>query len=839
MQPLKARALSSIRVLSCFILVLIAFFVLHPTPAAAQDSDVKRQLYQSVLANPELMKLLGQIQKEPENQALMDTFLIKMPMSPIDFFVTAMESRFQEYAVPRHIQDLQDRWLKFHPEFSRKTGEPAIPEIPSAIFYVNPDLLPLAPVVGTNRDEAFTIGPTDYQGEIQIGVNKSNAQQLVDGANTWNACGANPNGTQDIFASTDSGTTWNYTCAPDVGAYTGLACAQPHFGSDPGIAWDNNNNAYVNYMLICCDSASCPNPSAAIVVAKSTNAGSTWSALGVVTGYAALNDKNFYTIDNTPTSPFFNRHYACWDLNHDERIAFSSNGGSAWTTVNTPKGTRTIDIGCDLAVSDAGNVYLTWDGLTCPFNCNGEDSYFSRSTNGGVSWSAPVTVVANKRAIAFSNQANPPSEDQRGINPFGAVDVNNNSASACYHNLYFAYTDLASGSNLTTANVYVKRSTDNGATWSTAVQVNDDASGASSTTTQFHPWLQVDQTDGSVIVGWHDTRHYSTNNRRMEAYIARSTNCGVNWEANIQVSQNSSEFNNNTVPYTDENSTDNANFNPNQYGEYLGVDTHNRMAYMAWCDSRQFYPTNVGTQKENVGFASITFCSAPTGFAAPTATPGCNGAAAKVDLSWSAPAGWGTNATGGTYSVERATNIAGPYTPLVTGQVGTTYTDNTAATSTTYFYHIIAKNNCPGTALTPMSTTSSSTSATTSPCTPTPPPVGDGWPGHAAGNPMLLTKSGNDIVATWDATTCNSSGALILYGNIGNFSGYAGGADCAAGNTGTKTFTPPAGDVWFNIVWDSGTIGGHPGYSTAGARTWSSIGLCSMLTDNIGDNVCN
>lgn len=805
------------------------------------DFDKKVQIYNQIYADPQITDLMSRIERDPTNQALTDELLIRLPISPLELFEIDLAIHHHELAVPKYIYERHLRWLHFHP-----FAGPVQPQQQdnSALDMFLPELspespvVPLAPLVGTNRDEAYTLsspngGPLQYQGEIQLFVNKNNPLQMIDSANTWNACGANPNGTQDIFASTDGGVTWNYNCAPDAAAYSGLACGGTHFGSDPAVAWDNSGNAYLNYMMICGNNA-------AIVVAKSTNQGTTWSALGVVTGYANLNDKNFYVIDNTPASAFFNRHYSCWDLNNNERIAYSSNGGSTWTTVNTPSGTRAIDIGCDMAVRDDGRVYLIWDGLTCTSSCTGDDTYFSRSTNGGVNWSAAITVAPNKNLIAFSTQTAPPAENQRGIDPFGSIDIDNNSASACYHNLYVSYTNLAaSGTQGRPANVYVRRSTDDGATWSAQVQVNDDAVGTASTTTQWHPWLQVDQTDGSVVIAWQDTRNFSSNDRRMEVFVSRSTNCGVNWEANIKVAQNSSEFNNNTISYSDHNSTDNTLFNPNQYGEYMGVDAHNRVAYMAWSDTRQYYPGSTSnTQKDNVAFANVTFCSAPTGFGAPTVTPGCNGTSVKVDLSWSAPASWGTNATGGTYSVERATSIGGPYTSLVSGLSGTTYTDNTAAASTTYFYRIVAKNNCPGTALTPMSLTSGSTSGTTGVCSGLP-PVGDGWPGHGAGNPATFNKSGTNITANWDAITCNSTNAIIVYGTIGNYSAYVGSVDCAAGTSGTKTFTPPAGDLWFNILWKNGSTTGHPGYSSAGERTWSSVGLCSTLADNFADNVCN
>lgn len=126
------------------------------------------------------------------------------------------------------------------------------------------------------------------------------------------------------------------------------------------------------------------------------------------------------------------------------------------------------------------------------------------------------------------------------------------------------------------------------------------------------------------------------------------------------------------------------------------------------------------------------------------------------------------------------------------------------------------------------------------------PPVADGWSGHAGGTAAKFVKSSGNIAATWDVSTCNGVGAMILYGNIGDYSGYAGSADCSAGANGSKTFSPPSGSVWFNIVWANipnvvtpQGIAGHPGFSSAGARTWTSTGLCNIVCDDSNDNTCN
>lgn len=716
--------------------------------------EEKIELYSRTLQDVTLRDLIQRYSEHPEDTILRTELLRRIPLSPLDMFQLRMELSFHEYVIPREVYAFHQDWLKVHEGLTRNNREGMLKPLN---FYVELENgtggQSLAPVVGTNRDVAYTNNPppTEYQGEVQGAVDRTNPNRLIAGANTWDAPGSCDQ-TQAIFYSSNGGTSWGYTCAPSVGAY-GQSCPGGGivFGSDPEIEWNDAGNAYFNYMLLCCD-ISCQFgfslPTSAIAVAQSTNGGATWTGKALISNHLNntnnFDDKEFYAIDNNPSSPYYGRHYSCWDINNNEVIAYSTNGGSTWTQVDLPN--KNLDLGCEMAIGDNGTVYLVWDSLTCgQQTCTAEASYFTKSTNGGVSWSTPVQVV-NHNLVSFSGSNKPPVEDQRGINPFGAIDRDNNPNSSCYGTLYFAYTDYPNGGNAAQSNIYVKRSTNDGATWGAAVKVNDD----STTRTQWHPFLTVDPTDGSVIVGWHDARN-DPNNKKTDYYLARSVDCGLTWEGNIKVSQPSSEFNNSTISYTDENSGDNTNSNPNQYGEYLGVDAYNRMAYMFWTDSRQFYPGSTGnTQKENVGFATVTFCSAPSAPGTPTLTPGCNGSNPKVDLSWTAPSNWGTNATGGTYSVERATTSGGPYTVLVTGLTGTTYTDTTVQSNTTYYYHILAKNNCPGTPLTAMSTTGGTASTTTGSCVapdidPLPPTLdfGNILVGTSLTNTLTLNNQGN------------------------------------------------------------------------------------------------
>src|SRR5207247_5556759 len=123
---------------------------------------------------------------------------------------------------------------------------------------------------------------------------------------------------------------------------------------------------------------------------------------------------------------------------------------------------------------------------------------------------------------------------------------------------------------------------------------------------------------------------------------------------------------------------DNTAFDGNQYGDYSGIAALNRQVHPLWTDSRMFFPTadtQSPTRREDNATSAIVNCSAPSAIAAPNVNPTT---APSIVVSCSAPAGWGTNATSGTYSVYRNTSAVFPGgAPLASNLTSTTYVDTT------------------------------------------------------------------------------------------------------------------------------------------------------------------
>ncbi|MEA2239415.1 MAG: hypothetical protein QOC81_4139 [Thermoanaerobaculia bacterium] len=467
-------------------------------------------------------------------------------------------------------------------------------------------------------------------------------------------------------------------------------------------------------------------------------------------------------------------HTLQWDLDYNNSVAETNENNNSASKALTPSEQATgDDIGGNVVVGADGTVYVIWNRLTP------EKIVFSKSVDGGNTWSSPV-AVASMALGSFGPNNDLPAQNDRGINAFGSLGIDSNPASSYFGTLYVAFNDFPAGTTSgTDLNTYVARSSNGGASWSARVKVNDDTG----TATQLFPWLSVDQTDGSVNVSWYDTRA-DANNRKTQVYYARSSNGGVSFEPNIRITDSGSAFRNN-VSYSNESSTDNASSNGNQYGDYAGVVAANRVVHPFWVDSRNFFPvadTTSPSRAEDVSSAAIVNCSSPAQVASPGVSTSCP--TTGVQVSWTAPSGWGTNATSGTYSVYRSTTASFPNgSPLVSGLTSTSFNDSSGVSGTTYFYFIAARNNCPGTTLTPMTRASAAS-------------VGVLYPSCGLAAPTSLVARATSS-ATVDLTWVNSVGAVSYQIQRSSGTGFS-----TIGTATGPAFTdnPPGADTAYLYV---------------------------------------
>src|SRR5688572_16257590 len=107
--------------------------------------------------------------------------------------------------------------------------------------------------------------------------------------------------------------------------WTGGAFGTPTF-CDPAVAISNNGRYYVGYI----------DPNLGQSIAVSTDEGASWTHHAVASGFTAMRDKNHLWVDKSLTSPYQHNLYAAWtDFGgpNDSRILFtrSTDGGLTWS----------------------------------------------------------------------------------------------------------------------------------------------------------------------------------------------------------------------------------------------------------------------------------------------------------------------------------------------------------------------------------------------------------------------------------------------------------------------------------------------------------------------------
>jgi hypothetical protein len=168
--------------------------------------------------------------------------------------------------------------------------------------------------------------------------------------------------------------------------------------------------------------------------------------------------------------------------------------------------------------------------------------------------------------------------------------------------LYMLYTN-ASDRFSDDTNIVLRRSNDNGATFSSQIRINDDGG----TNSQFFGRLAVDQTTGYLASVWYDARN-SLGNNSVELWGSVSVDGGSNWAPNFKISDAISDGRSATTGILRE------------FGDYISLDFYNGHLVTAWADfSNSTFDNPNGKAASDIYFSNITVSSAPSSVPAPTA----------------------------------------------------------------------------------------------------------------------------------------------------------------------------------------------------------------------------
>ena len=234
-------------------------------------------------------------------------------------------------------------------------------------------------------------------------------------------------------------------------------------------------------------------------------------------------------------------------------------------------------------VDGNGNVHITFYGSKDNINFG---VYHSVSTDGGQTFSNPNLVSNIKFDLpAFSTGGQ--TDNIEGINPTRLYPAIYSACSHTNSNVYVTWTAFGvNNDDGQKSQIYFSRSTDNGATWSTPITVNDDNANVDN----YYSSITVAQ-NNDIKISWYDRRDDTTNNINTHYYMAISTDEGVSFGTNIQVSTLPTDFS-----HVGDN---NQNFGVGEYNQVLTTDSY---TIPVWTDGR----TNDGNLNLYAAFISNT-----------------------------------------------------------------------------------------------------------------------------------------------------------------------------------------------------------------------------------------
>jgi hypothetical protein len=435
---------------------------------------------------------------------------------------------------------------------------------------------PFAPGCG-GPGEAVNGGFNYLNAEVEpwVAVNPANPANIVG---FWQQDRWSDGGAHGLVAgvSKDGGLTWTETW-PALSRCAGATSGDPGFferSSDPWVSFAPNGDLYS--ISISFDDSTARN---AVLVSKSTDGGSTWQrpiTLKFDNPRAVgnnFNDKESITAD--PGDARF--AYAVWDrlvspselasasgVEHGGFFAFrgptwfarTTDGGRTWEPPRPiyDPGERNQTISNQIVVTPDGTLVDGFQLLKMSQNnqgTRGDHIAVIRSTDMGVTWSAPTIVAADptfgvrdpEPRVCRTFNPNPCTLVRTGdIVPDFAVD----RASGALYAVWQQHRTFTVLGNPVDDVVLLSRSTDGGRTWSAPVQVNQTPAGAYNRQA-FLGSVHV-APNGVVAVTYYDMRNDIAGDASLstDVWITHSHDGGRTWGTESHLS---GPFDMRTAPY--------------------------------------------------------------------------------------------------------------------------------------------------------------------------------------------------------------------------------------------------------------------------------------------------
>jgi BNR/Asp-box repeat len=363
-----------------------------------------------------------------------------------------------------------------------------------------------------NLDSSALLG---NEAEDAIAVNPTNASNVVTMSSLPDVTAG-----LSVNVTFNAGRTWARRV---IGATTsdplGDICC------DQQLAWDRFGNLWMTYLL---------NSNGDVLVALSTDGGRSFTKVADIVTSG----------DQPSIAAGANSVWVSYTGKGKQIQAFGARvtGLGQFGSFSTPESAPSPGNGDygDTAVGPGGQVMVTYQ--KSENGTGGTDIFTAEDADGlgPAGFNTPI-LVAHSRVGGF---------DPIPAQPDRTIDAEANLAwdrSGGSHNgrAYLVWTqESRNGSNNT--DLELQYSDDQGATWSPAVQVNDDHT----VNSQYDPSIALDQSTGNVALSWYDTRNDLGNggsgdtdgipNDDFQIWATYSTNGGSTFAPNFRVSNGTS-----------------------------------------------------------------------------------------------------------------------------------------------------------------------------------------------------------------------------------------------------------------------------------------------------------
>ncbi len=282
-----------------------------------------------------------------------------------------------------------------------------------------------------------------------------------------------------------SSSNWGETWSPNV-----TVSNTPSTCGWPVVAATSHQDIFVLYHTIAVGG------NYEIIFQKTTNGGSSWSPMQKISGTASAITPQLVLVGYTL--------YAVWEErpNNNYEIYFSKYSilNNTWTAPQNISNTTTTSRWVQLQAEDQ-DLFCAWiETTTYPLS----DIYFTKSTDGGTSWTNPVNITNDDR-------------------PQNRICMKLNSAGK----IYIASDDIIT---FNFDEIYLLSSSNGGDSWSSAVNITNN-SGNSNT-----PWIMA---NGEFIYfTWSDNTHSAPAYDNSDIFFKWSPDGGVTWLDSMNLSAN-------------------------------------------------------------------------------------------------------------------------------------------------------------------------------------------------------------------------------------------------------------------------------------------------------------